>query len=66
MIETPIVNFLQWEKGKSTYGIFTSRYRPLILTVRFAWLKPYGKGACPPVYGPDGDRERQEQYQMGQ
>lgn len=64
-IETPILNGLEWEKGKSTYGIFTSRYRPLIFSVRFAFLRRPDKGACPPVYGPDGDREKQNQHMMG-
>lgn len=65
-IETPILNGLEWEKGKSTYGLFTSRYRPLIFSVRFAWLRLPDKGSCPPVYGPDGDRQKQEQHMMGQ
>jgi len=64
-IETPILNILEWEGGKSTYGIFTSRYRPLIFSVRFAWLRSPDRGACPPVYGPDGDRQKQEQHMMG-
>jgi len=65
-IETPILNAKQWEKGKSTYGLFTSRYRPLIASVRFTWLRPLGKGACPPVFTNPGDRNKQDQFQMGQ
>jgi len=65
-IETPIVNFKRWENFKSTYGLFSSRYRPLILSVRFAWLRRPGKGACPPVYANPDDKAKQEQYMMGQ
>lgn len=65
-IETPIINFKKWEHFKSTYGIFSSRYRPIILSVRFAWLRTPNKGACPPVYANPDDKAKQEQYMMGQ
>ena len=53
-LETPILNVKQWENARSDYGIFSSRYRPVILTVRFAWLIKPNKNACPPVPGGDG------------
>lgn len=65
-LETPILNGMAWEKGKSTYGIFSSRYRPIIFSVRFAWLRTPSRGDCPPVYGPDGDADKQQQHMMGQ
>lgn len=65
-LETPILNGLIWENGKSTYGIFSSRYRPIIFSVRLAWLKSPSRGDCPPVYGPDGDADKQQQHMMGQ
>ena len=65
-LETPIINGLKWESGKSTYGIFSSRYRPIIFSVRFAWLRIPSRGDCPPVYGPDGDSDKQQQHMMGQ
>lgn len=49
-LETPILNGLEWENARSDYGIFNSRYRPLIFSVRFAWTRKPGKGDCPPVY----------------
>lgn len=64
-IETPIVNISPFEKGKSTIGVFNMRYRPLILTIRLAWLRKPNPFKCPPVYGPEGDKSRQEKYQMG-
>ena len=63
-IETPIINFKKWEKGKSTYGIFNSRYRPFLFSVRFLWLKPPGRGDCPPVYLNPDDKLRYERNYM--
>ena len=63
-LETPILNVHNFEKFKSTWGIFNSRYRPLILTVRLAWLRPVGKADCPPVHTNDGDKKAQENFQM--
>ncbi len=47
-LETPILNVKQWERARSDYGIYSSRYRPVIFTVRFAWLLKPAKGDCPP------------------
>ena len=63
-IETPILNIYNFEKFKSTWGIFNSRYRPLIFSVRFAWLRPVGRGDCPPVYASPDDKKAQENFQM--
>jgi hypothetical protein len=64
-IETPILNIAPFEKGKSTLGVFNLRYRPLIFTIRIAWLRRPKANSCPTVDGPEGDKKRQEQYQMG-
>ncbi len=61
ILETPILNTWAWEKGKSTLGFFSSRYRPLILTVRFAFLSKRSQ-VCPPVYNSPDDKKKQEQY----
>lgn len=37
-IETPILNILPFENGKSTLPYFASRYRPIIFSIRFQWL----------------------------
>ena len=65
-LETPILNGMKWENGKSTYGVFSSRYRPIIFSVRFAWLRIPSRRDCPPVYGPNGDADKQQQHMMGQ
>lgn len=50
-LETPILTALPWSNGRSTYGFFSSRFRPLILSVRILFLRERGKRDCPPVYG---------------
>ena len=63
-IETPIVNFKKWDNGKSTYGIFNSRYRPLLFKIRILWLKRPSRGECPPVYLNPEDKARYERNYM--
>jgi hypothetical protein len=65
-IEVPILNALEWENGKSTYGIFSSRYRPLIFSVRFAFLRERGKVDCPDNGLSPEDKKKQEMHMMGQ
>lgn len=63
-IETPILNLRTWENWKSTYGIFNSRYRPLLFSVRILWLKRPNPGDCPPVYTDPNEQKRYEQNFM--
>lgn len=65
-IEIPILNALEWENGKSTYGIFSSRYKPIIFSVRFAFLRERGKMACPDNGLSPEDKKKQEMHMMGQ
>lgn len=58
-LETPILNGREWEKARSDYGILSSRYRPLIFSVRLAWTRKPGKGDCPPVYDPANGKNGQ-------
>lgn len=62
-IETPILNVLPWNQGRSQFDIFNSRYRPVMIGVRFSFL---GKNSndCPPVYGPENDRDKQDSFFM--
>ncbi|MFB6307255.1 MAG: hypothetical protein ABEH43_09765 [Flavobacteriales bacterium] len=46
-LETPIMNIQKWENGKSTLEHFSSRYRPLIFSLRILWLKETESGECP-------------------
>jgi len=62
-IETPIINLKKWDQGKSTHGIFNSRYRPILFKIRFIWLKKLGKSDCPPVYtNPEDDARNERNY----
>lgn len=65
-IEVPILNGLKWENGKSTYGIFSSRYKPVIFSVRFAFLRKRGKMACPDNGLSPEDKKKQEMHMMEQ
>ena len=58
-LETPILNGREWEKGRSDYGILSSRYRPIIFSVRLAWTRKPGRGDCPPVYDPANGKNGQ-------
>lgn len=49
-VEIPILNGWQWEDGRSTFGAFNSRYRPVIFSLRFAWLTTPD---CPKVWDND-------------
>jgi hypothetical protein len=64
-VETPILNFIPFEKGRSTINVFNLHYRPLIFTVRIAWLRKPKANACPVIDGNSDDKSRQEKYQMG-
>ena len=63
-MESPFLTLKKWEQGKSTYGIFNSRYRPLIFKVRFIWLKKLGKGKCPKALTSPEDKARYERNYM--
>lgn len=52
-IETPILNILPWTDFNMRMPKYMSMYRPLILSVRFAFLNQ-NNTSCPPVYDPAG------------
>jgi hypothetical protein len=60
-IETPILNILPWSKGRSQLDTFNSRYRPLILTVRFAFLGK-NKTSCNVPGISDDERKKQDEF----
>ena len=49
-IEIPLLTGWKWEEGRSTFGAFNSRYHPMIISIRFAWLS---KPDCPKVWDND-------------
>lgn len=62
-LETPILSVITWANGRSTYDVFSSRYRPVYLTIRFAFLKKKTND-CPTVDGHPDDKRKQQQYQQ--
>lgn len=59
MVETPILNGYEFEKGRSTLPYFSSRYRPLIFTLRIGLLKD---PKCPRVWGGPDAKKASEQH----
>jgi len=67
-IETPILNGWPWENGRSTYGFFASRYRPLIFSLRFFFIRNANTLDCTPVRTREGlkmptDMDKQQQME---
>jgi hypothetical protein len=50
-IETPILTLYPFEYGSSSLKYLSSRYRPIILSIRFMFLRQI-RDICPPVYAP--------------
>lgn len=69
-VETPIMNLLPFEPLRSSYGFFTSRYRPLIFSVRIFFMRPSNTMDCTPVRTRDGlkmptDMDKQQKMNDG-
>lgn len=69
-IETPILNLFPFENGRSSSGFFASRYRPLIFSLRFFFMRPSNTMDCTPVRTPEGlkmptDMNKQQELQDG-
>lgn len=65
-IETPVLNLLPFEAPRSSLGFFTSRYRPLIFSVRIFLMRPADGMDCTPVRTREGlfmptDIDKQQQ-----
>ena len=65
-LETPILNILPFEPPRSSLGFFASRYRPVIFSLRFFFMRPANTLHCTPVRTRDGvkiptDMEKQKQ-----
>jgi hypothetical protein len=60
-IETPVFSIAPEDQGFGPLQWFSSRYRPLILSVRFLWLRSQKGFACPPPIRKPGE-ERTKKY----
>jgi hypothetical protein len=64
-IETPILNIVKFEKFKSTHPWFSSRYRPVIISLRFLFLRDANNTECPPVFTNPHDVSPDDQHIWG-
>lgn len=51
-LETPILTAYNFDNGRSTMAYFSSRYRPVIFSLRFVHLRPFRLKNCVPVQNP--------------
>lgn len=51
-LETPIFTGWEFDKARSSTAYFPTRYRPIIISVKFLFLDPV-RDVCPPVLNPD-------------
>ena len=65
-VETPILNILKFESGRSSLQYFHSRYRPIIFSIRFMMFREQGLEACPPVFNPANPQELQDKWKKKQ
>lgn len=69
-LETPISNFLPFEPLRSAMPFATSRYRPIILSIRLFFIRPVDPTQCTPVRTREGwqmptDMDKQQQMEEG-
>jgi hypothetical protein len=63
-LETPILTFYKWDGFQSVYPMFSSKYRPVFLTIRFTWLQKPKNDDCPTGISHPDDKKKQQQYQQ--
>ncbi len=62
-LETPILNAYPWDDGLSTIEAFSSRYRPVTLSLRFLIRNKLPPDECPPVPGGTDSEMNKEKLQ---
>lgn len=65
-VETPILTALPWDNGRSSMHFFTSRYRPVIFSLRFFFNRPVDTMKCKPVKTRDGNLMPSDMEKQGQ
>lgn len=65
-LETPILNAWPFENGRSSYGFFASRYRPVIFSIRFMFMRPANTLDCNPVRTREGLKMPTDMYKQNQ
>jgi len=61
-LETPVFSVVPEDQGFGQLQWFSSRYRPLLLTVRFLWLRGPKGWDCVPVKHNEMERGKHKQY----
>lgn len=64
-LETPILNAYPWDEGLSTIEAFSSRYRPVTLSLRFLIRNKLPPDECPPVPGGTDSEMNKEKLDKG-
>lgn len=64
-VETPILTLYPFYYGASSMKYLNSRYRPLIFSIKFLFLRPI-VDVCPPVYTPNKLEDYSNPSDMGQ
>ncbi|MFB6257881.1 MAG: hypothetical protein ABEH38_04230 [Flavobacteriales bacterium] len=62
-LETPILNAYPWEGAVSTLPAFSSRYRPVIFSLRFLIRNKLPPEECPPVPGGTDSKMNKEKLE---
>ena len=60
-LETPILNVWDFENGKSTLSYFSSRYRPILLKIKFLLIDSKTDIKCPSGKGKKGKTKRSKE-----
>jgi len=69
-LETPMLNAWPFDNGRSSMAVFGSRYRPLIFSLRFFFIRDANTLDCTPVRTRDGikmptDMDKQNEMKEG-
>jgi hypothetical protein len=64
-LETPVLNVYPWEGTVSSIEAFSSRYQPVILSLRFLIRDKLPKDECPPVPGGTDSEMNKQKLEKG-
>lgn len=64
-LETPVLNAYPWEGGVSSLEVFSSRYQPVVLSLRFLIRNELPPEECPPVPGGTDSEINKEKMEKG-
>lgn len=65
-IETPILNAYAWDNGRSSVEFINSRYRPVVVSLRFFFSRPANTLDCTPIKTREGVKMPSDMEKQGQ